>query len=217
MPSFLGNLFFVLCLLVSLIMIGMSFVTIECEVTGESMQPTLNTLDGSHHDYVLVNKYDDTYKYGDIVVITSSESKSIIKRIVGLPGDTIDFVYDDYYVRLERNGEVVLEDYLRLRISSLTDACDFDGMFKVFERWMALKESNPEMFVDGKMVLASDEVFVLGDNRWVSLDSSSHGPYKLAQIVGVVDSVKKYNVSEFEFYWDYITRGKFFYTLINLF
>lgn len=215
--SLLGNLFFVLCFLIALIFIVTSVVTIECEVEGESMQPTLNQLSGNKHDYVLVNKYDKTYDYGDIVVIERYGQKSIIKRILGLPGDVIDFVYDDEYVRLERNGEILVENYLKLRVSAVIDESDYDGMGMALLRWESLKKEMPEMFSNGKMTVGENEIFVLGDNRWVSLDSSAQGTYKMSRVVGVVEEIQEYGVSDFEFYWDYIVKGRFFKTIFNFF
>jgi len=49
----------------------------------------------------------DDLHYGDIVV-AKPHDKLVIKRLIGLPGDTIEFIDGQLY----RNGELVEEDYV---------------------------------------------------------------------------------------------------------
>lgn len=63
-------------------------------VQGESMQPLLNPEDDTGQDVVLLSRLQRrsfTYQRGDVVVITSPRDPTsmMIKRIIGLPGDTI--------------------------------------------------------------------------------------------------------------------------------
>lgn len=79
----------------------------------ESMQPTFYS-----NDYVIVSRQAYTMfgeiEYGDVIVFKSSlldldgNEKNLIKRVIGLPGDTLEIV-DGYVVR---NGEVIQEDYV---------------------------------------------------------------------------------------------------------
>ena len=72
-----------------------------CFVHGQSMEPTL-----SDKDIVLVKKYNLDLHYGDVVVIKTN-GEVIIKRIVGLPGDTIKI---DHYLFV--NGEKKDDNYM---------------------------------------------------------------------------------------------------------
>lgn len=80
-----------------------------------------------------------------------------VKRIIGLPGETIQIIGDDIYV----DGEILEEDY---------------GKMAITEAGMA----------EEPIVLEDDEYFVLGDNRELSLDSryDSVGPVKKELIAG---------------------------------
>ncbi|MGC8857090.1 MAG: signal peptidase I [Anaerolineae bacterium] len=92
-----------------LLFIGINTVSARVRVEGFSMQPTLQ--DG---EFVLVNRV--AYRFGqpergDIIVFrdpNNPHGKDLIKRIIGLPGDTI--VIHDGTVSL--NGQLLHEDYI---------------------------------------------------------------------------------------------------------
>lgn len=223
--EFLGNLFFVYCIITSLVLILFSSVTIECEVDGSSMYPTLNNNYGSSkNDVVFVNIYNKDFDYEDIVVINTDKYK-IIKRVVGLPGDTINIVLKDNQYLLERNGEIIDEKYICQNINPSTPAISQNGMDSTFARFEELRTKTPEFFeyVDedgvgvGNYVVPENSIFVLGDNRAVSKDSSYYGAFCYDQVNGKVEYIKRYNQSEFNFYYYYIVEGKFWKTLANLF
>lgn len=72
-------------------------------VQGSSMEPTYK-----EGDVLLgTNIGLDKLEYGDVVVAKPSD-KLVIKRLIGKPGDTIEFIDGQLY----RNGEIVIEDYV---------------------------------------------------------------------------------------------------------
>ena len=110
---------------------------------GDSMGPVLR-----NGDVVLVNRivYNATTpKRGDVIVFKPKGNENdhyYIKRIVGLPGETIEIIENRVYI----DGERLEEDYETTNIDDV-------GV------------------VDEKLKLAGDEYFVLGDNREQSEDS----------------------------------------------
>ncbi|WP_057579781.1 signal peptidase I [Paraclostridium sordellii] len=91
-----------------------TYFIIPTVVSGESMYPTLNT-----EDYLIINKI--TYKNnhpnrGDIVVFRSElkdingVNKSLIKRIIGVPGDHIVIKNGDVYINDQLSNEPYIND-----------------------------------------------------------------------------------------------------------
>ena len=129
------------------------------QVKGDSMFP--NMLDG---EYLLTDKL--SYRLGkpdrgDIVVFAAppNPSEDYIKRIIGLPGESV----------LIRDGKVYINGS-ELRESYLPDSL-------ITSAGQSLSEGS-------EMVLADDEYFVLGDNRPNSSDSRRWGPVKRKKLVG---------------------------------
>ncbi|KGP92841.1 signal peptidase I [Pontibacillus chungwhensis BH030062] len=135
-------------------------------VDGPSMLPTLE-----NGDHMIVNKF--SYTIGkperfDIVVFHATETKDYIKRVIGLPGDHIEYRDDTLYV----NGEPVEETYLQERLDRLSENQSYTFDFRL-QDIKGNYETIPE-----------DHVLVLGDNRNNSTDSRMLGLIPLDRIVG---------------------------------
>lgn len=227
--NFIGNLFFTYCMIVAIALILFSSVTTECKVVGASMQPTFNTDIRKPSDIVYVNKYDRDFQFGDIVVVNMGEGKSsIIKRVIGVGGDLIDIVYTEDGYKLEINGKLIEEDYLLIKnTDSNGNPCKpsngNENSMTILKT--ELLENKPELFEDvsvngvtvKKLRVPEGEVFVMGDNRHVSQDSTHYGTFKLEKLDGIVERARYSNITEFRFYWDYIVNGEFFNTISNCF
>ena len=126
-----------------------TFVAQPFVVSGNSMYPTFH-----NGEYLIVNeitKYIGEYHRGDVVIIRypNAPSKYFIKRIIGLPGETVTVA----------NGIVT--------ISGPTHATP-----------LVLNETYVKnaKFDSSSRALADDEYFVMGDNRAQSSDSRVWGP-----------------------------------------
>lgn len=84
------------------------FVVQPTKVRGQSMEPTLHT-----DEYLLVEKISyhvHAPRRGDVVVFRymGDESENFIKRVIGVPGDTVSIVSGRVYI----NSEPLVEPYL---------------------------------------------------------------------------------------------------------
>ena len=74
-----------------------------CFVQGDSMYPNLK-----NGEMLFIKKFDLKYNYNDIVIIKKKD-KTIIKRIVGLPKDSIKI--DNYlYINGEKRDDIYIEN-----------------------------------------------------------------------------------------------------------
>lgn len=130
------------------------------EVVGTSMFPTYHN--GEH---LIANKVIYSFKKpqrGDVVIFSYSDTQDFIKRVIGLPGDTISIKDGRYYV----NGEVLDE-------SKYLDSTVFT--------------SGGEYLSEGEEITVPDKMyFVSGDNRPHSSDSRAFGPVDQNDIKGKV-------------------------------
>ena len=170
------------------ILLFVNFVAHPVRVDGESMYPTLK--DGefgfTNVGGVLLNGVER----GDIVVVTMEEEGQKphwVKRVIGLPGETVSCVNDVVYI----NGKVLDEtkyidpDY-RQSFMEENNCKWFNKVFNSNDKENK-RNYNPDFedrtYIDFKEVtLGEDEYFVMGDNRPYSKDSRYVGPVKKSQI-----------------------------------
>ena len=136
-----------------------TFVLAHFVVEGSSMHSTLET-----GDRVFVNKL--SYRMhdpnrGDVVVlheVTGASERDLIKRVIALPGETIEMSNCEVKV----DGRTLHEPYLDPEVVT-PDNCG--------------GETPPT-------TIPPDHVFVMGDNRGGSLDSRNLGPIDEDDLVG---------------------------------
>lgn len=108
--------------------------------TGESMSPTIPS-----PSILLINKLDKDLQRNDIVVCREGGLKTITKRIIGLPGESVTITVDG---KVFINNTLYEDEYSNIS----------------FPMYLSGDRSYP-------VVLGEDEYFVMGDNRNVSVDS----------------------------------------------
>jgi signal peptidase I len=142
-----------------LIAIGLALIIIvflyqPVKVEGTSMAPLL-----SDQERIFINKF--VYRFepidrGDVVVFwyPLDRSKSFIKRVVGLPGETVEIRQGLVYV----NGKSMPEPYVPPQYEDMSDF--------------------------GPVRVPRDSYFVMGDHRISSNDSRVFGPVASRYIYG---------------------------------
>jgi signal peptidase I len=157
------------------------------KIPTRSMSPTI--LPG---DRILVDKLAyrrGPVRKGDVVVFTNPNRRfqNQIKRVVALPGDTVEI--RDF--ALVVNGTPVP----RARVEPGAESGTGDGIFEETNDGAAYRvrvgegEGGEERRNFGPLRVPNGHCFVLGDNRNLAEDSRHYGPVPLADIVGRVQRV----------------------------
>ena len=148
---FVGSLFIVVYL----------FILQPNQIKGASMEPTFY-----NGNYIFTSKVTykiRTPKRGDIVVFYSPKNHDIefIKRIIGIPGDTILIENNEIYV----NGNILNEQYISAKTTLIPGNFAQEGV---------------------PIEVLENHYFVMGDNRPRSSDSREFGTIPTDSIVGQV-------------------------------
>lgn len=154
-----------------------AFVFQSYQVDGPSMQETLH-----NNDRLIVWKLPRTWaritghqyvsKRGDIIILTqsgltnygdSSDTKQLVKRVIGLPGDHI----------------VIKNNVLTVYNHEHPNGFQPDATLP-YGRNGAIPATTNNL----EVTLSSTQIFVCGDNRGDSLDSRIFGPVETKQVIG---------------------------------
>lgn len=138
------------------------FIATPFIVSGASMENTFQ-----NYDYLIIDRLSYHFEQpqrGDVVVfgLPQEPSRDLIKRVIGLPGETVD-LHDGSVTIINTEhpeGVTLAEPYLT--------AANLGGSTGM------------------KVTLSADQYFVLGDNRKVSADSRLWGTLPRQDIIGRV-------------------------------
>jgi len=180
--------------IILVVLVIRSFIAEPFRIPSGSMLPTLRI-----GDFILVNKFAYGVRLpvintkiidvgepqrGDVFVFRYPKNPKVdyIKRVVGLPGDTVGYFNKTIYI----NGEEVAQSVQEKNI-------DLVGLVPMnYElRMEKLGEHQHQLFVDpnrnmleGEVVIADGHYFAMGDNRDNSNDSRVWGPVPEENLVG---------------------------------
>ncbi|MDO8451739.1 MAG: signal peptidase I [bacterium] len=153
--DFLQSIVVVLAVMVMIYL----FIMSPQEISGASMEPNFH-----NGEYILTNKIQYKFaqpKRGDVVIFKSPKNKDIdfIKRIIGLPGDSVKLSKNALYI----NGEKLEEPYLAPGVRIFGESFLHEGQ---------------------EITVPPEHYFVVGDNRPHSSDSREFGPVSKEEFIG---------------------------------
>ena len=175
---------FVLIILIALLL--RIYVWKPVIVEGHSMDPTLadkerliivKTMTIKRQTIVVAKEYDRN----------SGKEKNIVKRVIGLPGDTIKFDADVLTI----NGKVVEEPYLKdykakFSKDKLQETFSYNGFFQELAQNAAAFTISATGETNFTVTVPKGQYFLRGDDRLVSQDSRQVGAFSKKDLVGEV-------------------------------
>lgn len=148
------------CVLISLlIIIFLEWIVMPVRIIGDSMYPTLK--DRQVGFSLIIGKHFGIERFD--VVIVEEHGNLIIKRIIGLPNETVEYKDNQLYIDDIAIDEPFLETKYRYQVDRNSDV--------------------PFTYPINKVKLGKDEYFVMGDNRPRSQDSRFFGPLHKEEII----------------------------------
>ena len=135
------------------------FVGKPFTVSGQSMYPTLH-----NGDHMIMSKLGGINRFDVVILKAPDEDKEYIKRVIGMPGDTVEVKGGVLYI----NGKQVEQPFINSNSDKKT----------VYIDDFTLKQ------LTGEDKVPEGKYFVMGDNRGVSKDSRMIGFIDQASIEG---------------------------------
>ena len=199
--DFPGSLFSV----IALVLVLRSFLFEPFQIPSGSMIPTLKV-----GDFILVNKYhyglrlpvsrtqvvsNKLPQRGDVMVFIPPHKKQhYIKRILGIPGDKVQFINDVVYVNDVKIPRKKLGE-IRVKEKRETWSGDIKEVDVLYEQWVetwagadhVIHENPTHKPYNGTYIVPEGHYFMVGDNRDNSSDSrSSKWPKKFVPEQNIV-------------------------------
>lgn len=190
--SYWFSLILFLIIIYAIFFLVFRFILSNNEVIGPSMQPNFE-----NGDRIIETRHSDI-KRGELIVLKAPDEPGsfYIKRVIGLPGDTIVSKNNKIYI----NGKVYREDFLKAgrkkkepntnffagKPYSYTYDFTLSSLAKNAPEWQERYSSSYLKKIEQTNRVPAGTYFVLGDHRTVSKDSRIIGFINQKSVVGEV-------------------------------
>jgi signal peptidase I len=159
--SWLKSILFALMI----VFICQQFLFTPVTVKGESMEPTYE-----NDDRIVVAKIGKPERFDMVVFYAPDAEENYIKRVIGLPGDSVEMKDDILYI----NGKKYTEPYLKIKKGEIPPEENLTENFTLQN-------------LLGKSKVPNGYLFVMGDNRRDSWDGRRFGFISEESLVGKVE------------------------------
>ena len=144
---------------------------------------------------------------GDVIVFkTPADNRTdYIKRLIGLPGDTIQLIEGEFYINDTKQERRELENITKVNCGNQIIATTFfEETLSNEKKYIAAYINDGSMMNTDKFIVPKDHYFFMGDNRDCSKDS------RFLLSVGYVSFNNLVGKAQFIFFSNDIKKGSFF-------
>ncbi|MEX2784220.1 signal peptidase I [Streptococcus sp. H49] len=171
-------------LLITAIVLLRLFIFIPVQVDGHSMDPTL-----AEGDRLIMVKTAKIQRF-DIVVADETEdgeTKQVVKRVIGMPGDTIAYNNDVLTVNGKEVDEAYLDAYKeKFTQDKLQSTYSYSALFQELAAQATAFTTDADGQANFTVQVPEGQYYLLGDDRIVSKDSREVGTFAESAIAGEV-------------------------------
>ena len=140
-----------------------TFVVSPIRVNGASMDPTLND-----KDIMLLDEI--SYRFSDIerfdIVVVKEEDEYLIKRVIGLPGETVEYKNDKLYI----DGKYVKEDFKHKETFDFSTTLGKDEYFIMGDNRTNSTDSSFFVPISRDKIMGKTSLTILPISRFVIKD-----------------------------------------------
>jgi len=104
--SFIKDAISVILTSIVIVFILIKFIMMPCIVDGSSMYPTLKDKDFGYS--FVIKKTIGINRFDIVVLKVEDQDKLLVKRVIGMPNDLLEYKNNELYI----NGELIEEDFL---------------------------------------------------------------------------------------------------------
>ncbi|MBS7577411.1 MULTISPECIES: signal peptidase I [unclassified Enterococcus] len=186
MKKFIRDWWSVFAVLIIMI-IARVFIFAPIIVDGHSMDPTLE--DGERMIIIKTTKISrfDMVVSNEITEAADGQksNKMIIKRVIGMPGDTIEYQNDVLYVNGKKTDEPYLKEYQALfKKDRLQKTYSYNEYFQQLAENSSAFTTDSTGNANFKVEVPEGQYYLMGDDRIVSKDSRMIGTVSKSSITG---------------------------------
>lgn len=148
-------------MIILIVILIRTFVVTPIRVNGDSMNDTLE-----NGNLMILKKYkkNDIHRF-DIVVVKAEDEK-IIKRVIGLPKEDVEYKDDTLYI----NGKVIKDNYGKESTENFKDYCSEDEYFVMGD--------NRNNSLDSRRIGCVNKKQIMGTTNFVFFPFSKIGKVK---------------------------------------
>lgn len=167
-------------LFIALFGLSRLFVWFPVQVEGHSMDPTL-----ANGERLIVLKTTSIERFD--IVVAKEGKKNIVKRIIGMPGDTISYDNDTLKVNGKKVDESYLAEYQKAYAKDkLQSVYSYNQYFQELAAQSKAFTTDSQGQETFSITVPKGQYLLLGDDRIVSKDSRQVGTFAKDQMIGEV-------------------------------